>query len=336
MRIVKKTLRLVVLVIVGLLVVGIGYEQVAQLYFNAKKPGADSFVDIDGVPTFFVKKGQGGPTVVFQSGMGGDHKIWQQIQDSVSAFCSTISYDKSGLQWSGAAPSPKTIQGLTHELEQLLEKTNCPKPYILVGHSLAGITLRPFIQSHADDIAGVVFLDVSHPLQVERSSKELKKYLVVPPTWLVGTLVETGLARLYFSINPFISDVPGSHPMNKHIVDYFYKSYKTVLQEGRDDDAMFLEAAQITSFGDMPLTVITGAYSNGANFLGDATLGEEYLAIHRKGQQELLQLSTNSKPLIAQHSAHYVPLTDYQLVIDAIEDLIGNAAASMKAVAKEE
>ncbi|MFD2970027.1 alpha/beta fold hydrolase [Sphingobacterium bambusae] len=319
MRIFKRIVKVIGITLIVLLFIGICYEQISQIYFNSKKPDEASFVDIDGVKTFFIQKGVGGPTVVFQSGMGGDHKIWEQIQDSISKFSSTIAYDKSGLQWSGATAAPKTLTSMTEELEQLLEKTNCPKPYILVGHSLAGITLRPFIRKHQQDIAAVIFLDVSHPKQIERSSEELKKYLIVPPIWLVGTLVETGLARSYFSINPFIADLPADHAMNKHIVDYFYRSYKTVLQEGRDDDAMFIEAAQIDSFADIPLAIVTGAYPQGANFLGDGSLGDEYLAIHRSGQEDLLHLSSRSKQVIAKNSAHYVPLTDEKLVIQLIK-----------------
>ncbi|MDT4851276.1 3-oxoadipate enol-lactonase [compost metagenome] len=301
------------------------YEQASQFYFNSKKPPASEFVDIDGQATHFVRKGNGGPTVVFQSDLGGDYKIWEEIQDSLSRHTTTLSYDRAGLQWSDPSKSTKTLEGITRELEILLEKTGCPKPYILVGHSLAGLTLRPFIQKHEKEVAGVVFLDVSHPLQVERSSEELKKYLVVPSEALVTALVQSGLARIYFSFSPFIHDVPGSHPMNKHISRYFYRSYKTVLQEAREDDPMFDEAGKIDSFGNIPLSIITGAYPHGAGFLESPALENEYLEIHRSGQKDLLRLSTQSKQVIAPESGHYVPLTDKSLVIHAIMEYLDKA-----------
>lgn len=319
MKLVKKTVKAVLIFILVVLTVGIVYEQIAQIYFNSKKPAATKFVNIAGVSTHFVKKGKGGPTVVFQSGLGGDYKIWEEIQDSLAKSTTTISYDRAGLQWSDASRLPKTMQGITRELELLLENTKCPKPYILVGHSLAGITLRPFIKEHSADVAAIVFLDVSHPLQIKNASEDLKKYLVAPPDWLVGTLVETGLARTYFTFNPFITDIPAKHPMNQHIANYFYKSYKMLLQEGRDDDLMFDEAEKITSFGDVPLTVITSAYPNGAEFLATPALQKEYLALHRSGQKDLLHLSTKSMQIMAPNSNHYVPLTDPQVVISVIK-----------------
>ena len=295
------------------------YEQISQLYFNAQKPGNNEFVKVDGINIHFVKKGKGGPTVVFQSGLGGDYKIWEEIQDSMSKSTTTISYDRAGLQWSDHSGQPKTLESITRELEVLLEKTNCPKPYIFVGHSLAGLTLRPIIAKHEKDVKGVVFLDVAHPLQIKESSTELKKYLVVPPNWLITSLIETGLARIYFNLKPFVADLPTNHFLNKHVANYFYRSYQTFLQEAREDDAMFDEAAKIKSFGNVPLKIVTGAYPKGVDFSDNPKLIEEYLGLHRANQKDLLHLSTKSQQIIAPNSGHYVQLQDAKTVIDAIK-----------------
>lgn len=319
MSLIKKTIKWILVVLLGILGIGTLCEQLFQYYLNTEKPPANAFCELNGVKIHFVKKGSGGPTVVFQSGLGGDYKIWEEIQDSLSKQTTTISYDRAGLQWSEAGQTPKTLANITSELEQLLEKTNCPKPYILVGHSLAGITLRPFIHQHQKEIAGIVFADVSHPLQLEKSSLALRKYLVVPPTWLLSFLMETGMARSYFSVRPFISALPATHWMNKHVRDYFYRSYKTFLQEARADDAMFGQAAKYNSFGDIPLTILTGAYPNRVDFLENPLLANEYLSLHRALQKDLLKLSTHSQQRIAKNSGHYVPLQDAPLLIQSVQ-----------------
>ncbi len=315
-------IRYLVLVIPALIVLGTICEQVIQFYFNRQRPEAEHFCEIDGNQIHFVKKGHGGPTVVFQSGLGGDHKIWEQIQDSLSQLTTTISYDRIGLQWSDPSTQVKTLESIKNELFRLLEKTNCPKPYVLVGHSLAGITLRPFIRDYSKDISGIVLLDVSHPLDVKRSSDELKKYLRVPPLWLMTILVETGIARLFLTLQPFIQDLPKDHWMNRYIRDYLYRSYKTLLREAVDDDRMFEEAESIKSFFNIPLVVITGSYPDGAGFLTDPGLESEYLFIHRELQHDLLNLSTNSRQMMAFKSGHYVPLQDPAIVIDAVKDML--------------
>lgn len=311
-----------IFVLIGIVIVSTVSEQLLQIYFDSRKPALSEFVEVNGVNIHFVKKGNGGPTVVFQSGLGGDHKIWKDIQDSISPYATTISYDRRGLLWSEDSSQPRTMASISAELTDLLEKTNCPKPYILVGHSLAGITLREFIRNNRSEVAGIVFVDVSHPDQILKTPAALQKYLKVPPKWAVSLAVETGILRMAYAIKPFISDIPASHEMNVHIRDYFYKMFETLLAEASDDDPMFQQAKGI-EFGDIPLTIITGAYPNGVDFLeNDLSLAKQYLSIHREGQKDLLNLSTKSNQIIAPNSGHYVPLTDARLVTDAILDLL--------------
>ena len=325
----KKSVMWILITLAAMLVTGILFEQSCQIYFNSKKPPSDQFCSIDGLNIHYVKKGTGGPTVVFQSGLGGDYKIWDEIQNAVSRQTTTISYDRAGLQWSEKSDKSRTLESMTRELSQLLEKTNCPKPYILVGHSLAGITLRPFIRNNQKDVAAVIFADVSHPLQIKKSSEGLKKYLVTPPGWLISILMETGIVRTYFGIKPFMADLPVSHWMNKHVRDYFYKSYQTFLKEAQDDDPMFEQAEAISSFGTIPVTVISGAYPEGADFLGEKSLADEYLKIHREGQKDLLNLSSISKQVIAPNSGHYVPLQDAEVVINAIAEYLSGTGKAL-------
>jgi pimeloyl-ACP methyl ester carboxylesterase len=320
--IILKFLKWTGIILISVLAIGFVTEQFIQLYFNTKKPAANTFYSINGNQIHFVKKGNGGPTVVFQSGLGSDYKIWEAIQDSLSAYTTTLSYDRAGLLWSDASKAPKTIESITDELQQLLQKTNCPKPYIFVGHSLAGITLRPIIRNNQKDVAGIIFVDVSHPLQIKNSSAELKKLLVVPPAWFISILVETGVARLYFSFKSFITDVPVNNRMNKHIRNYFYTSYKTFLKEAIQDDQMFEQAGHINSFGNTPLTIITGAYPDNAAFIGNPTLAKEYLNLHRTQQKNLLNLSTHSKQVIAPNSGHYVQLQNPEVIIKAIKEYL--------------
>lgn len=72
-----------------------------------KKPGEAQFVQVNGNQVHFVKKGTGAQTVIFQSGLGSDHKIWEDFQDSLSRYTTTILYDRSGLLWSEGSKNKK-------------------------------------------------------------------------------------------------------------------------------------------------------------------------------------------------------------------------------------
>jgi hypothetical protein len=92
---------LLILLIVPLLI-GVIYEQYSR--YSAKKNFIDkgTYVEVEGVKMHYVKKGEGSPTVVFESGLDFiGHLSWTKVQDEVSKFTTTISYDRGGAFDSG-------------------------------------------------------------------------------------------------------------------------------------------------------------------------------------------------------------------------------------------
>ncbi|GAA6764204.1 hypothetical protein AAFH68_01330 [Flavobacterium sp. CGRL1] len=139
-----------------------------RAYYDKKQPSKDEFVFVKDRKIHFRKIGNSlKGTVVFESGLGGDYMHWQELQNKLSKDYTTISYDKAGILWSDPAENI-SLKRYSEDLDTVLTKTNCPKPYILVGHSFAGITLRSFIKDHSQDIGGIVFVDVSHPQQLKK------------------------------------------------------------------------------------------------------------------------------------------------------------------------
>jgi pimeloyl-ACP methyl ester carboxylesterase len=51
---------------------------------------------------------------------------------------------------------------IRNELQKLLEITDVPTPYVLVGHSLGGLYARHFAQFFPKEIAGLALLDPAH------------------------------------------------------------------------------------------------------------------------------------------------------------------------------
>lgn len=225
-----KILKLITLILVAILLIGFVYEQIARFYFDEKHPPESEFVKVDGRKIHFSKKGNGSFTVVFESGIGGDYLHWQEIQNETSKYATTLSYDKAGILWSDATDTV-SLERYAKDLYQLLEKTNCPKPYILVGHSFAGITLRSFIKNNKQNIAGIIFVDVSHPEQLEKSSEKLRQFVTPPPKGILSFFNEVGLIRILYSNVAFTNAVPKEHWFNQHVGNYFYKVFSGLMQE---------------------------------------------------------------------------------------------------------
>lgn len=219
----------------------------------------------------------------------------------------TISYDKAGILWSDPSETIN-LRRYASDLQQLLEKTNCPKPYILVGHSFGGITSRLFINENTENLAGIVFVDVSHPEQMKRSSEELKSSVQPPPRKLLSFLNEIGVIRMLYNCVPFTKAVSKEHWFNQNVKNYFYKIFNGLMTELENDQKLMTEATQINDFGTVPLTVITAKYPDGVEGAKDKKLEKEYLSIHNRLQKDLLHLSSRSNQVFAVKSGHYITL----------------------------
>ena len=116
-------------------------------------------VKVDGHRLHYYKKGNGGPTVVFETAFDpAGHLQWYNIQQALPDSYTSISYDRAGILWSDRGDKPKSGDEIAKDLHQLLEKANVPKPYILVGHSFGGTLTRFFVHTFPNDVAGVILV----------------------------------------------------------------------------------------------------------------------------------------------------------------------------------
>lgn len=123
---------------------------------------------------------------------------------------------------------------------------------------MGGIYMRPFIQQQQTAISGIVLAESAHPLQLKKAYPDLLKAQAAPPAWLVKLLIYTGIYRLLFTFLPLSNELPVDHRFNRNACDYFYKTVNTLFWEVENDDQNFADAERYTSFGAIPLTVMTG------------------------------------------------------------------------------
>ena len=108
---------------------------------------------------YYHKRGTGKPAIVFVSGLGEDHNTWQTVQDSISKFTLTISYDRAGLGRSEYKGEKKDLGSLARELQQLIRTLEVPEPLILVGHSLGCQILKKYASLYPANVKSIIFLD---------------------------------------------------------------------------------------------------------------------------------------------------------------------------------
>jgi len=99
---------------------------------------------------------------------------------------------------------------------------------------------------------------------------------------------------------------------------------KTVVDEmtATEESSTEVRALQITSFGDMPLIVLSTGHEDPIPSLSDAEY-QNWVEELKAQQSELAALSSNSKHIIAEQSRHFIQLSQPDHLIGAIQEIVG-------------
>lgn len=120
---------------------------------------AQRLIDIGGRRLNLYCSGTGSPTVVLDAGLGGTTAVWRLVQSTIAKATRVCSYDRAGMGFSDAAPLPRDAAAVVTDLHALLEKAALAPPYVLVGHSVAGLYEPLYADRYPSEVAGMVLVD---------------------------------------------------------------------------------------------------------------------------------------------------------------------------------
>ncbi len=152
------------LAVVTLLLLGLIASGGLLSIFTPKPPPRGQMVDIGARSMRLVCAGpaSGSPTILMESGAFGFSADWAVVQARLAAKgVRSCAYDRAGLGFSDPGPGPRDGAAVMADLEALLAAAHEEGPFILVGHSMAGLYVRIFASRHPDKVLGVVLCDAS-------------------------------------------------------------------------------------------------------------------------------------------------------------------------------
>jgi pimeloyl-ACP methyl ester carboxylesterase len=293
----------IVVLIIGLALVGAIYESVAEAADAKAYPAPGELVDVGGYRLHINCTGTGSPTVVIVSGLGDWSTSWGVVQPEVAKTTRVCTYDRAGLGWSDEGSAPSDAAQFAQELHTLLQNSNVPGPYVMVGHSLGGFIVRIFAHDYVSEVAGVVLVDSMNPKQVTESlSNKLALF-----SSMEAALARVGVARLIVKLPVIASSI---RPGEEAYYPLFSRpgSFQTTAKEYKSLPASGAQAAAVTSFGDLPLIVLTAKLNDNPGW--------------PEWQTELLELSSNSQHLFAENSGHVIQDDEPDAAVDAILKMV--------------
>ena len=276
------------------LVAGAVYQAIAtEIDQREAFPGPGEMVDVGEHRLHMNCVGQGSPTVVLDAGWGYTSVEWSAwVQPEVAKRTRVCAYDRAGMGWSEPESGPPDATQTTAELHALLQEADEEGPYVLVGHSLAGLYSRIYADRYPEEVAGMVLVDSSHPDQFEGS--ETARTMDRAAGVLGPLLARTGIPRV-FNLYPSNPELP---PLQREQSDslYYTTPHQVAVFEEMGTIPETMEKARRTgTLGEMPLTVVSAADH-------DAQTGAL--------QEELTSLSSNSTQRVVEGSTHVSLVVD--------------------------
>jgi pimeloyl-ACP methyl ester carboxylesterase len=333
----------VFIVAAALATAGFLYQWAGGRRDRARYASEGRWIDIGGRRRLYVlEKGSGGPTVLFEAGIAATNLNWFHIQETVSRFTGTASYDRGGLGWSSPCRTVRTPANIAAELHSMLVSAGIKPPYVLVGHSFGGLVMRRFTLLYPDEVSSVVLvdpmrcdewppMDPSKQAQLDRG-KRLSRIAIPIARFGIARLALTSLFCRSGRLTRGLAGAAGNG--GRHVLDRvtkevgkmprevwpivaahwsrpgFYAGMRSHVMAVPDTVREMRDAAPIH---EIPVLVLT---PGGSKPLSDECLGK---------------IGDNVRQVIAPASNHWIHLDEPELVIDSIRERV--MAAGREAVA---
>lgn len=314
--------------------------QIALTYIDKVRlqpPGEK--IQLNGDYFHYSYSGVGDYAVILESGMGLNLLDWSLVQPEIAKFSRVFSYDRAGQGWSDESPYPRTSEQMAKELHSLLQKVGVAPPYILVGHSLGGVTMQIYYSMYPQEVKGILLLDSTHPGLLDLpKSPEFALVERYPSLYIL--LASLGIARASLlssanrqAIYNALSPLP---PFARKVYLSQFASTKYVRTLIREKKSLKKSLTQLKkkdlSFGATPLTlVIPGKAAIGSLLKNNEELVEWQKKISLKWeslQKDMLARSSRSELILADDSDHMIQRHAPHLVVQAIKDLIDKNSPS--------
>jgi pimeloyl-ACP methyl ester carboxylesterase len=238
----------------------------------------------------------GHPTVIFESGLGGDAGQWSDVIHELNGSTRACAYDRAGVGNSEPAAVGRTTEEQVADLRALLAAAKVRPPFILVGYSLGGWNVMVHADAHPADVVGAVMVDVRPPAASQEWLKDL------PP----ASATESDAIKAAREESTTFDTDPTLNPEGLRLGDSAAQAIAT------------------KGFGAKPLIVLAAADTSAVTDGFEPALGATLVATWWDLQGELASRSTQGRLVKVENATHEMPFERPDAIADAISEILGD------------
>ena len=301
-------------------------------------PAPGNIFRVDDINLHIHCSGEGPISIILEAGLGESSLSWHPVFSDLARKNRVCTYDRAGMGWSDGINKQLSLDEISAHLHSLLQKASVFPPYVLIGHSRGGIYVRNYYQQYKDDVAGMVLIDSTHEQAGNRLYKfnqmaylkQLLQIMVAVP------LSKVGLVRLmgWADADRMPTPLPQGILEAKTAIQNTTQTAQAIVNEIRVMRRFLEEPSKPpSSLDNLPLAVLTSKenYFPKENQPSTDTEETQSLKLKWKMQEELAELSTNSKHIVAEKSGHFIMYDQPDLVIRTIQDIVDHVIKKMDA-----
>jgi pimeloyl-ACP methyl ester carboxylesterase len=306
---------------------GASFEATSRANASKSYPPPGRLVDIGGRRIQLDCRGSGSPVVVFESGLDTLGSLsWSSVHQQIAQTTRACAYSRTGVMWSDPSNRPFSAEHIAEDLHTTLTVAGEAGPYVVVGHSLGGPYLLVFTHRYPSDVAGLVFVDASHPDQFARLAAVAGRPLDpgTAPAHIGRAINGLGILRLFLP-----HGTPPPHLSAGAIAQagaWFPQSLPSEVAELDALEETLTAARMSRALGDRPLIVLTRGEKSPPESAAQLKISQsrivaldaEWLTL----QNDQATWSTSSRHKVVPGASHYIQLDQPDAVIAAVNDVV--------------
>ena len=289
---------------------------------------------------YFRIMGQGPVQFVIEMGLGACVEEWSMLTQRLMEKGGVLIYERAGVGRSNAGSSERTPRTIAKELHELLETVNHDTKMIFIAHSQGGLYAQQYIRMYPEEVKGAILIDplsakdflfkeqLTKKEYVQSGVDKSQNLLIMEKLtrfgmgWLVRKIMKNAPPLYYAEFSHEDANAILNCYTNRVHLKTCYQEY--ICAHEKENLQGLMEKGD---FPDIPLTLITHSFESaieesikfGNNSLEFATRIEN---MWQSIMKEYLGFSKKAMYYQADHSGHYIHLTEPELILDEAERML--------------